>query len=101
MRVAYFINQYPAVSHTFIRREIWALEHLGVTIHRYALRPAGDGAVHDLDRSELQKTRYVLRTGVIEFLRCFLACTMRQPVAALNAVVLAVRLGWRSDRGLI
>ena len=26
MRIAYFTNQYPKVSHTFIRREIRALE---------------------------------------------------------------------------
>ena len=34
MRVAYLINQYPAVSHTFIRREILALERQGVEIMR-------------------------------------------------------------------
>jgi len=27
--IGYFINQYPAVSHSFIRREILALENLG------------------------------------------------------------------------
>ena len=40
MRVAYFTNTYPAVSHTFIRREICGIETLGVTVSRYALRPA-------------------------------------------------------------
>ena len=30
MRIAYLINQYPAISHTFIRREIRALEDMGV-----------------------------------------------------------------------
>ena len=34
MRVAYLINQYPKVSHTFIRREILALERQGVTVMR-------------------------------------------------------------------
>lgn len=29
MRIAYFINQYPKVSHSFIRREILALERQG------------------------------------------------------------------------
>ena len=29
MRIAYLVNQYPKVSHTFIRREIQALEALG------------------------------------------------------------------------
>ena len=36
-RVAYLVNQYPAVSHTFIRREILALERQGVTVDRFSL----------------------------------------------------------------
>ena len=38
MRVAYLVNQYPTVSHTFIRREILALERCGVEVTRFALR---------------------------------------------------------------
>ena len=38
MRIAYLINQYPKVSHTFIRREILALERRGITVSRIALR---------------------------------------------------------------
>ena len=38
MRIAYLINQYPKVSHSFIRREILALERLGFEIIRIALR---------------------------------------------------------------
>ena len=38
MHIAYFINQYPKVSHSFIRREILALERQGVEVQRIALR---------------------------------------------------------------
>ena len=38
LRVAYLVNQYPKVSHTFIRREILALERQGVTVRRFAIR---------------------------------------------------------------
>jgi hypothetical protein len=31
-KIAYFINQYPKVSHSFIRREIRALEALGARV---------------------------------------------------------------------
>ena len=34
MRIAYFINQYPKVSHSFIRREILALERQGIEVQR-------------------------------------------------------------------
>ena len=39
MRVAYFVNQYPAISHSFVRREIQALERQGLDVARYAIRP--------------------------------------------------------------
>ena len=32
MNIAYLVNQYPKTSHSFIRREIAALESLGLTI---------------------------------------------------------------------
>ena len=38
MRIAYLINQYPKVSHSFIRREILALERQGFEIMRISIR---------------------------------------------------------------
>jgi colanic acid/amylovoran biosynthesis glycosyltransferase len=38
MRIAYLIKQYPKVSHSFIRREIQALERQGVNVMRIGLR---------------------------------------------------------------
>ena len=37
-RIAYFVNHYPKVSHSFIRREILALERQGCDVLRIALR---------------------------------------------------------------
>nr|NOY04368.1 colanic acid biosynthesis glycosyltransferase WcaL [Gammaproteobacteria bacterium] len=48
MRIAYFINQYPKVSHSFIRREILALERQGVEVQRLALR-GWDAEVQDAE----------------------------------------------------
>ena len=101
MRVAYFTNQYPAVSHTFIRREILALESLGVTVIRFALRPASGHLVHDEDKAELEKTRYVLRASIGEILRCLVVTFVRQPFVTIKMVGLALKMGWRSDRGLL
>ncbi len=36
--VAYLVNQYPKVSHSFIRREILALERRGLKVQRFAVR---------------------------------------------------------------
>ena len=42
-RLAWLVNQYPKVSHTFIRREIEALEDLGAEIDRIAVRTGRHG----------------------------------------------------------
>ncbi len=34
MRIAYFINQYPKVSHSFIRRDVLALERQVFKVQR-------------------------------------------------------------------
>jgi colanic acid/amylovoran biosynthesis glycosyltransferase len=101
MRIAYFTNQYPAVSHTFIRREIRALEAQGMTVIRYALRPAPQELVDPEDRAELKQTRHILRAGATEILRCIIFALARQPFAVVNLICLAIRIGWRSDRGVL
>ena len=63
MRVTYLINQYPKVSHTFIRREILALERLGHEIQRVALRGWDEKPVDLQDILEQTKTVYVLKDG--------------------------------------
>lgn len=101
MRIAYFTNQYPAVSHTFIRREIRALEDQGITIIRYALRPSAGVLVHAEDGLELEKTKYILRMRPGEILRCLISTAWRGPLAKIKMIGLAFRMGWRSDRGLL
>ena len=48
MKVAYLVNYYPKVSHTFIRREILALEALGYEVERYAVRRVEEAIVSGL-----------------------------------------------------
>ncbi len=100
MRIAYFTSWYPYVSHTFIRREICALEMLGTTVIRYALSAPLD-LVDPADRIEQQKTRYLLSAGFAEFLRCFVVTLLKQPLAVLKVIFLAAKIGWRSDRGIL
>ncbi len=45
MTLAYLINQYPGISHTFIRREIEALERRGIAVARYAIRSSAHGLI--------------------------------------------------------
>jgi colanic acid/amylovoran biosynthesis glycosyltransferase len=68
MRIAYLINQYPKVSHSFIRREILALEQRGIDIFRIALRGWDGEIVDQEDILERKRTRYVLRDGALPLL---------------------------------
>ena len=73
MRIAYLINQDPGVSHTFIRREILALERDGVDVMRFALRGWDADIVDDRDRLEQQKTQYTLQNGLLVLILGLLA----------------------------
>lgn len=98
MRIAYFINQYPKVSHSFIRREILALERQGVEVQRLALR-GWDAEVQDAeDVVERGKTRYVLQGGLKQLLRPMWQVLRAQPRRFGRALWLALRLGRRADR---
>lgn len=100
MRIAYLINQYPRNSHSFIRREIQALEAQGVEVLRYSLRPPNEDLATEADRRELQKTRVVLSAGVLGHAAAVLGVMARRPIAFAAAARLAFRLGARSERGL-
>ena len=99
MKVAYLINKYPSVSHSFIRREIQAHEAAGLEIARYALRPDPE-LVDEADREEMSRCRYVLRQKPLDIARAVLAEITANPRGFLRAGGLAIRIGWRSDRGL-
>lgn len=63
MRIGYLVNTYPRPSHSFIRREIAALEDERFEIHRFAMR-GDDAALTDpADIAEHQRTERVLEAG--------------------------------------
>ena len=60
--VAYLVNVYPAVSHTFVRSEIQALEKLGQPVLRFSVRAAA-GLVDPADVAEDGRTTVLLERG--------------------------------------
>jgi glycosyltransferase involved in cell wall biosynthesis len=97
MRIAYFINQYPKVSHSFIRREILALERQGFEIQRIAC-VAGMPNCRTTRMCEQGKTQYVLQGGVKALLKPALQVLRQQPRRFFASLWLALRLGRRADR---
>lgn len=100
MKIAYFINQYPGISHSFIRREIQALERSGVEIVRFAIRPSKDGIVAQEDIDEDERTRHIIRTGAASLLMSIAAQAVKSPLRSLRGFVSMLRIGWRSEAGL-
>ena len=101
LRIAYLVNRYPLTSHSFIRREILAVEAHGVEVLRFSLRPPDQELVSEADRQELARTRAVLDAGITGHAAAGVAVALRNPLALARAFAVAVRLGWRSDRGLL
>ena len=100
MRVAYLVNQYPMVSHVFIRREILALERRGVEVTRISLRAWDSELVDPEDQLERERTRYVLRDGVSALLLALTRMLLTRPAHLLRALALAWRMGRRAERPL-
>jgi exopolysaccharide biosynthesis WecB/TagA/CpsF family protein len=99
-RVAYLVNQYPKVSHSFIRREILALEQQGFEVLRLALRGWDAILVDGEDAAERMRTRYVLEGGVFPLLSATLRTLVTSPARYLSAFRLALSTGWRASRPL-
>ena len=96
--VAYFVNQYPKVSHTFIRREIAALERRGVRVDRLALR-GWDAEVKDpQDVVERDRTRYVLRGSLPGLVAAGLWRLASRPARGWAALRLAWQMARRAER---
>ena len=100
LRIAYLINQYPKVSHSFIRREILALEQLGVEVQRFALRGWADELVDPADIAEREHTRYVLQRGVGSLMLAVARQLFAAPMRFGRALRLAVRMTARSEKSL-
>lgn len=100
MNIAYFVNQYPKVSHSFIRREILALEEDGFQVERIALRGWDAPQADPADQRELQRTHYLLRDGLRGLALPLLRKLIRSPRALMQVFALAVRMARMSERSL-
>ncbi len=100
LAVAYIVNQYPKVSHSFIRREIKALESHGLTIHRFSVRSCQGELVDAEDKIEQEKTKVILGQNYFWLLLQPCLCFFGRPIRFLKAFLLTLKLGYNSDRGI-
>ncbi len=96
--IAYLINQYPKVSHSFIRREIDELERQGFSVLRIAARGWDADLVDPEDLAERQRTAYLLQDGLAGLLAAALRTLLAHPWRFAGALALALAMGRRADR---
>ncbi len=96
-RIAYLTNAYPRPSHSFIRREILALERQGFDVRRFSIRPNDCALPDEADRRELEHTAILLDGRYAALLLAVGAMALRRPRRFARA--LAMTLGM-CTRGL-
>lgn len=92
--IAYLTGEYPKVSHTFIQREIEALEATGRTVLRCSVRQAPAKDVVADQQGEFARTFFVLKAAKspATLIKAHLSALRRDPKRWLNAL----RLAWRT-----
>ncbi|WP_448603391.1 glycosyltransferase [Thermoleptolyngbya sp.] len=100
MTIAYLVNQYPKVSHSFIRREILALEAGGTPVARFSVRSCSGELVDPGDRAELHKTQVLLARGVSGLLTGLIQTALAHPGQFLKALAFTLNVSRRGQRGL-
>lgn len=103
MRIAYLTNQYPKISHTFIRREIDAVVRAdsSLEVFRYSIRPTPDRLLDPADIAEQKITDVVLSHGFLSLLLATLKVLLTRPLKFAGALLLAMRLGRRGRQGCL
>jgi colanic acid/amylovoran biosynthesis glycosyltransferase len=100
LKVAYLINQYPKVSHTFIRREIQALEKRGLEVARFSVRPPG-ALIDASDKEEAARTRVLLASGWEALGLAAFDAMLQHPFRFAKALRVATSMARKSDRGFL
>lgn len=101
MKLAYLINQYPSISHSFIRREIEALERRGLLISRFSVRKSAHGAIAPEDRREAEKTRTIIDAGAGAILVAIASSLVARPFGSYSAISEALVMARPSEAGLL
>ena len=101
MRVAYLMNTYPLISTTFIRREIHALEEMGVQVERFAVRAWAEELVDPRDVEERGKTTYLLTSNILGLMASFAKELVVNPGGLFRGLRTAYRLWRTAGAGLV
>ena len=101
MKIAYLTTQYPAVSHSFIRREILGVEAAGGEVKRYSIRRPAPDLPDPTDQAEAALTEVVLAQGIAGLLLATVVTAMTRPIGFVRALGCAFAMYRASGHTLI
>jgi colanic acid/amylovoran biosynthesis glycosyltransferase len=99
--IAYITSHYPAVSHTFILREVRALRRRGVDVSTTSVHASGTGLLSDADRQEFENTHALLPPRWTRVARAHLYALARHPYAYLSTLRLSLAHSRPGARGRV
>jgi len=81
LRLGILVSQYPARSHTFVRREVAELRAQGADVRMFAVRKTPDeDLIDDLDREAARTTTSILPATPLQLARAHLSSWFTTPV---------------------
>jgi len=96
LRLAYLCDQYPAISHTFVMREVHELRRLGVEVETFSIHePPGSHLITATDRTEAARTHSVLPARPLAVAASHLSALARRPARYLSTLAYALSRGRR------
>jgi colanic acid/amylovoran biosynthesis glycosyltransferase len=98
--IGYVISEYPAVSHTFVRREIAALRERGLRVLPFSIR-ASRRLVSAADLEEASTTIYLRPVSPLGLARCHLAALRYSFTGYFRTLSFALRRGEMSPRATL
>jgi colanic acid/amylovoran biosynthesis glycosyltransferase len=102
VRIAYLCGQYPAVSHTFVLREVDSLRKAGAQIETFSIRRApAEHLLADADRAAFETTYAILPQPPLRLLAAHLRLLLGAPAAYLSTLALALKLAPGGVRGWV
>ncbi len=100
MKIAYLVGIYPRVTHSFIRREIRAVEESGLQVERFSIRFPEEELVDKADLAELDKTHFLLDSGILGLFIALLKVFLQKPFIFFEVLIFTLQIGLKSDRGI-
>jgi glycosyltransferase involved in cell wall biosynthesis len=100
LQVAYVCSQYPAVSHTFVMREVEGLRELGVRVDTFSIhRTPPAQLLTEADRAAFETTCAILPPRWTALMAAHVSLALSAPRAYAATLALALRLASPGLRG--